>query len=460
MTRARSSWVAVVLAGALIFAACSSKSNTSTSSNAPSSSNAPLTASFRGVTATTIKIGIATIEAVNCAVPITQFIHSTQGDNQKVMQAIIDDFNNNGGVLGRKLEVVFKSLCPLDLPSVAAACTSFTDDEQVFAVLGTYDTEPGDGTNQLCISKDHSTVQINELAFQKALDEAPPGMLIMPSIAPKRGLAALLSLLKQANTLSGKKVAVLTDQSREAVATKLVNDNASVLGYTTGSHAILAITGADTTQAQTQLDSFIEKWKNEGVNAVVISGLSATDTQFVDKIKTQIPSMLLIADDSNAGNNGQTENKADSKKTPNSYEGMLVAQGLSDEEQFELPAVQRCVHVYETAANEHVIAPKDLTPDANGNLIKVYSGIQDRCRELGLFKQIAEKAGPNLTNDTWVAAVNSFGEIQLLDNQFASLGQGKYDAADGFRLAAFDSSIQPLGDFKPAPGAQIVDVTK
>ena len=42
----------------------------------------------------------------------------------------------------------------------------------------------GDGTNQLCITKDHDTVLINELAFQKAIDEAPPGMLIWPSIAP------------------------------------------------------------------------------------------------------------------------------------------------------------------------------------------------------------------------------------------------------------------------------------
>ena len=37
----------------------------------------------------------------------------------------------------------------------------------------------------------------------------------------------------------------------------------------TGSTAILTITGTDTTAAQAQLDSFIEKWKTEGVNAVL-----------------------------------------------------------------------------------------------------------------------------------------------------------------------------------------------
>ena len=38
------------------------------------------------------------------------------------------------------------------------------------------------------------------------------------------------------------------------------------LGVDTGTTAILAISGSDTTQAQGQLDSFIERWKSEGVD--------------------------------------------------------------------------------------------------------------------------------------------------------------------------------------------------
>ena len=455
MVRIRSA-VALLLAASLLMAACSDKKTaTTTASDSKASANEPLTASFRGVTATTIKIGFLTIKFDDC---IVQFTQSTQGDAKKIMQALVDDINNNGGILGRKLEVVFKELCPLKPDEVAAACTSLTDDEQVFAVLGVYDTEPGDGTNQLCISKDHDTVQINELAFQKALDEAPPGMLILPQIAPKRSLAALLGLLKAQSTLKGKKVAVLTDQTREAVATKLVADNATALGYTVGSNAVLAISGADTTAAQTQFDSFIEKWKSEKVDTVIMSGLSVADRQFVDKLKKAIPSIQLISDDSSAGNNGQTENKPDTKATPNSYEGMLVAQGLSDPEQFATDAVQKCVKVYEKATGETVLGPADLKPNADGNLIKVYEGIQDRCRELGLFKQIAEKAGANLTNTSWIAAVNGFGSIEVVGNKFASLKDGKYDTSDGFRLAAFDSSIAPFGDFKSL--SDFVDVTK
>ena len=269
MVRVRSA-VAILVAAALVFAACSSDKKTATTGgSASSSANAPLTASFRGVTATTIKIGIATVEFVDCATPILQFTHSTQGDAKKIMQALVDDINKNGGVDGRQLEVVFKALCPLAPADVAAACTSFTDDEQVFAVLGVYDTEPGDGTNQLCISKDHDTVQINELAFQKAtMDQAPPGLLVMPGILPERRLDALFALLKQKHALAGKKVAVLADQDTAENADKVAKAAATSIGIQTGSTATLTITGTDTTAAQTQLDSFIEKWKSEGVNAV------------------------------------------------------------------------------------------------------------------------------------------------------------------------------------------------
>src|SRR5688572_23380717 len=80
------SGIAVVLAAALLLsvAACSSDEKSSTS--AASSSNAPLTASFRGVTATEIKIGIAVVDFA-C---IAQFIDFNQGDARKIMQAMVD----------------------------------------------------------------------------------------------------------------------------------------------------------------------------------------------------------------------------------------------------------------------------------------------------------------------------------------------------------------------------------
>ena len=144
------------------------------------------------------------------------------------------------------------------------------------------------------------------------------------------------------------------------------------------------------------------------------------DKMVIDKIKKSIPNMQLISDDSSSGDFGQTENKPDTKVTPNSYEGMLVAQGLSDAEQFQTDEVQRCVKVYEDATNEKVVSPTDLKPDANGNLIKVYAGIQDRCRELGLhvvahagedvLERLARDVGQHVDASMQEAMANAMAE--------------------------------------------------
>jgi ABC-type branched-subunit amino acid transport system substrate-binding protein len=448
MVRIRSA-VALLLAASLVIAACSDDKKATTTT--ASSSNAPLTASFRGVTATTIKIGIVVVD-FEC---IKQFVDFNQGDAEKIYKALVDDINNNGGVLGRKLEVVFKNLCPLQPDSVSAACTALTDDEQVFAVMGVYDTPPSDGSNQLCLAKDKDTILINELITKKVMDQATPGLLLMPGILPERRLDALLSLLTQKKTLTGKVVAVLGDQDTAGGAETALKAKAGALGVTTGSTALLSITNEDTSAAQTQLDSFIEKWKTEKVNVLLMSGLLVSAKQFVEKIKAAIPGMQLITDDSSTAAQGQDEVEAG--KTPNPYEGMLSLSGLSEDETFKSAGVQACVKIYETATGEKVIGPNDLKPGPDGQRAQVYIGIQDRCNELTVFKKIAEKAGANLTNDTWIAAVNSFGKIQLPTTAIASYGEGKYDADNGFRLAAFDSSIPPKGDFKPQ--GDLADVT-
>jgi len=445
------SGIAVVLAVTLLVsvAACSSDKKTSTSSAA---SSAALTASFRGITADKIKIGVAVVD-FKC---IEQFVDFNQGDAEKIVTALVSALNKRGGIGGRQIKVVFKSLCPLQPDSVSTACTAFTDDSQVFAVMGVYDTPPSDGSNQLCLTKDKETVLIDELTTQKTMDGATPGLLLSPHINPERTLEALLSLLQQEKTLDGKKVALLADQTNQESATKAVNDFASSAGLETGDTAILTITNEDTTAAQAQLDSFIEKWKSDGVDALVMAGLLVSAKQFVEKIRAAMPDITLIADSSGVGEQAGDEVKAG--VTPNPYEGMITLTGLNDDETFQLPGVQACVKDFETETGEKVVAPKDVVPDANGKSAKAFEGLEDRCNELAILKQVFEKAGANPTNELWIAAANSFGPLDLPTSKFASLGENKYDVDNGFGLATWDSTLGTTGDFKP--DGEVADVTK
>ena len=63
-----------------------------------------------------------------------------------------------------------------------------------------------------------------------------------------------------------------------------------------GSDGVLAISDTDTAAAQAQLDSFIEKWKTEEVDTVIILGETTSAKQFVEKIKAEMPDVQLVAD--------------------------------------------------------------------------------------------------------------------------------------------------------------------
>jgi hypothetical protein len=148
MSRWRLSPVVVVVAALLAACGSSAKKATTptiaTAAPAATSSTsvgpAALTASFRGVTATSIKIGIVTID-YTC---IKQFVNFTEGNEPAIAQVLIDQLNAHGGILGRKVVAVYRSICPIGNAQSLDACTSLTEDEKVFAVMGLLFDASGD----------------------------------------------------------------------------------------------------------------------------------------------------------------------------------------------------------------------------------------------------------------------------------------------------------------------------
>jgi ABC-type Fe3+-hydroxamate transport system substrate-binding protein len=458
MVRVRSA-VAILLAAALVFAACSSdKKKTATSSASSSASAAPLTASFRGVTATTITVALPYVDFVCLNALPAIGVDFTQGDTEAITNAVVKSLNDAGGILGRSVVVKFHKICPIHQGETEAACTTMTDDEKVFAVIGTYDPPSGgtSGASQLCVVRDHQTILMPNLVEKSNIDQVPPGMIVSPNILKDRRAEALFVVLKSTHSLDGKKLAVLGDQTTADAAETLARTGTQSIGIQMGSTAKLTIEGTDTSAALAQLDSFIERWKSENVTALMMSGLLVSAQQFVERIKAAMPDLLLITDDTSTDE--QAQHEVEAHVTPNPYEGMLTMSGLKDMQTFQRPGIQACNQAVQTATGQPVTPPDQVKKDADGITRKTYQGVNDACTSFFLLKLIAEKAGANLTNDTWMAAVNSLGSFSLPGNDFASLKQGKYDAEDGFNMSAFDSSIPPLGQFKPK--TDLVDITK
>ena len=166
-----------------------------------------------------------------------------------------------------------------------------------------------------------------------------------------------------------------------------------------------------------------------------MAGLTASAKQFVEKIKAALPKALLIADSDSTAEQAQDEVKAG--KNPNPYEGML-----GDHRQDRTGAVgatrARCSSSASTSTRRpparRCRARTRQPRTARARPIELYIAVTDFCGELFMFKTIAEKVGPDLTIKNWQKTVNSFGKIDLVPTEIASLCKGKYAADDAFRL--------------------------
>jgi hypothetical protein len=412
-----------------------------------------LTDSFRGVTAESIKLGFAIID-YECIAP---FVDNNHGDQDAALDAVVEYINANGGILGRSIEVVKRVYCPIDptAPNGSlAACTAFTEDDEVFAVLGVFIDFSGEA--QLCLSRDHETIHIGHELEARWIAEAPPGLMLTPGSTAERLTDVLLNLLEEEGTLEGHKVAVLTDQDTEARA-NLAAERFEEMGLELGSTAVLTIVTEDTAQAQTQLDSFIERWQGEDITAMFVAGGRAGDDQFITKIKDAFPDLLLLFDmPSAAAGAGSDAKKAGID--PNPYQGALSAGGESASDRYadKSESLQLCVDMYEDATGETLPGP-DEVPVVDEKRVEQYVAVEDFCGEILFFKQIAELAGTNLTNDTWIAAANSIGTMELPTTANASICEGKYEADDGFLIVEFDEDASETGDFVPI--TELVDAS-
>jgi ABC-type branched-subunit amino acid transport system substrate-binding protein len=397
----------------------------------------------QGVTADTIKLGLVQVD-YSC---IKDFVDFNRGDQKKTYQVFVDDLNAHGGILGRKVEAVYRDFCPVGNAQALSTCTSFTEDDKVFAVVGVFIDQSGDA--QLCIAKNHQTVEVIHNVSQSWIDQAPKGLLLTPNITTDRRLSVILDLLASNKALKGKKVAVLTQQDSKDRVDELVTPALKKMKVKQGTTGVLTITGTDTSAAQSQLESFIEKWKSEGIDTFVIVGQVVVAKTYVTMLKDAFPKATLIADQTpTALAAGQDAVAA--KIDPNPYQGLISAEGQSEQARFETPVMQQCVKTYEKATGTKVVAPKDVKPGPDGKRAEIYASVEDACGDVLFFKTIAEKAGKNLNNTTWTKAVNTMGSIddQLVLGQWASLHTGKYDANDTFGLVSFDSASGSTGDWK------------
>ena len=459
----RTHWV-VVVSLLLAVAACSSKASSSSSAKttgAPAASTSTTAGVPQateplgtGVTPTSIKVGISLVD-FTC---IEQFVDQIRENQQQIYQVFIDNVNANGGIDGRQIVPVYHSYCPIGSAPVLTLCTQFTEDDKVFAVFGTFVDFSGDA--QTCLAKDHNTILMTFQLSQAIMNQSPPGLIILPGSTPERVDAVLFSLLAQQHTLDGHKVGVLGEQTSQSIVNGKVLPGLQKLGVPTGSTAILNITGSDTSAAQAQLDSFIEKWKTEHVDTVFLSGTDVSSQQFVEKLRAQMPNVMLLTDIDSTVIQGYGQQEVTAGRHPNPYQGIITAAGPTSPEYDQSANWAYCSGIYQKATGQAPPNAEAVVPGPNGKTLDTYGAINDACQLVTMFHDIAAKVGANLNVANWVTTVNNFGPIRNVGGgPYASLHAGKYDVDDSFHLLEFDSTIPPRGQYKPITPLQDVPTT-
>ncbi|MGO9877284.1 MAG: ABC transporter substrate-binding protein [Acidimicrobiia bacterium] len=393
-----------------------------------------------GVTATEIKLGVALID-YKC---VESYIDSIYVNQEQMWGYFINNINQHGGINGRRIVADYKEICPIEPAAALAACTSFTQDDHVFAVVGSmYDTS---GDAQLCITQQNKTPLITDSLTQEIIDKAPPALLLTPDITADRQLKVVMSLVKSHHILDGKTVAVLTETDATARVKSVVYPTLTSIGVKEGSEAVLTITGTDTTAAQAQLASFIERWKTEHVNALILVGAAASSKQFINEVKAAIPDMQLIADTTSVESDAQDDVKA--HIVPNPYDGIITAEGRIGLEHSKTAHFRYCNNIYKQATGSPIPLPNVEIKLPNGKQNNIYGNAEDACSFVTMFQEIAARVGKNLNVANWTTTVNNFGPIQVMNTDYASLHTGKYDADDTYGLVEFDPSIKPIGDWR------------
>ena len=120
---------------------------------------------------TAIKLGVSLID-YKCIESYVDSIYVEPGDDVRATSSTTST-STAASTAARSCPTTRRSARSSSAAALAA-CTSFTEDDHVFAVIGSMYDPSGDA--QLCITKQHKTLLITDSLTQEMIDKAPPGV--------------------------------------------------------------------------------------------------------------------------------------------------------------------------------------------------------------------------------------------------------------------------------------------
>ena len=400
---------------------------------------ANLTASDRGVTPTTIKLGftvlnVQTVGRLGVAVAVDP------EQQQAAFKSFVDDINARGGIHGRKIEPHFRDYDVTSRENQIAVCRSLTQDVGVFAVLGGFNiVDPN-----LCVVEENRTPLISSSTNNPDWVVARSGGRLVTAY-PRSGrmMAGLAAEMHRVGLAGGKKVGILTDglnDPRGQVADQLE----SLLEGRGANVVYRGQLSDDIPTASSQVPIEVNEAQASGAEVIVFLASNAVfGTQFVNQADSQAYRPQYVNADW-ASNAGDTTNQ----NMPASYQGRAYAfsfsRGLSSRRPLlpPPPEANACRDIYNARSGRTLAQP------ANNE----YGLTMNYCDLVRIFERLATAAGPTLTRDALVAAVANAGSFASAAFSPGTFAANKHDMADLIRVERWVANCGNRGCWEPVGG--------
>ncbi len=411
---------AVAILSVFATACGSSKATAPKSTTTQGATDGKNTASATGVTADTIRIGFSYPDLG----PLKSFLHLDNGPYDKMIQAIVDGVNQGGGINGRKLEVTIAGFNPVNAPEGLAACTKFTEDKTVFAVLGGFK----DNVHNLCVVQKHKTILISGYGsdYNATILKQAQAPWATWSSSDERSLKATVKALDAVNKLKGHKIAVEGQTPESQPLVEMMNQTLKDAGHSVTDSTVNDVLATDIPAFNKQDKIISQRFKDQGADVLFVVGGTVRPGNY-DAVGWH-PSVFVTQ------TSLVTAGVATDSVSQFPFVG-AVGNSRDPDAGFNSDAMKQCRAAYKKASGIEILdAVGDHGVDpATGNV-----GMTQVCSALMIFVEAAKKAGANLTPATWKKGLESIGSIALPIAPTSSFGPGKYDAADTFQLEQHD----------------------
>ena len=292
----------------------------------------------------------------------------------------------------------YASVNPIGTAAAATACTTLTENDQVFVALEPLDPE--------CYTVTHKTVVIDPLLPGPAPAGSAPAFSVSPPATAFDPL--MISAMAKSGLFKGKKVGVVgtsvdNAELQSAVLPALKKNHVAVVQT-----AIESAPTTDTTSEAQQIGSIALKFKNAGVNLVVAVGqASAIWPSGLQAIQSTYAPQLVVT------SQGDLSGYATSKtRNPLYLKGLVTATPTpSLAATWNDADTQSCVRVIKKAYPKDAIASPIGAPATGGTTTWVAPATA--CQTMALFVDIARAAGKTLNTATFTKAGESLRNVVM-----------------------------------------------